>query len=58
MTTTHHITRVASGTRNLRLLVRKLAGLALGALLFALVCGAWLAFSMFLPFDWTLSHPR
>jgi hypothetical protein len=58
MTTTHHIGHVASAVRRPRPLVHGLAEPALGTLLFTLVCGAWLAFFVFVPFDFTLSHPR
>lgn len=50
MTTTQHIHLAAGDERSIRRLAR-LAEPALAALLFALVTGAWLAFFVFVPFD-------
>lgn len=51
MTTTQHIHLAAGDERSIRRLAARLAEPALAALLFALVTGAWLAFFVFVPFD-------
>jgi hypothetical protein len=51
MTTTQHIQLASGDERTFHRLVARLAEPALAVLLFALVTGAWLAFFMFVPFD-------
>jgi hypothetical protein len=53
MTTSQHIEPATSTRWSARRLVEGLPQAALAALLFALLSGAWLAFFMFVPFDFT-----
>ena len=53
MTTTQHIQLTPRDFRAFGTLVSRLAEPALGLLLFALVTGAWLAFFMFAPLDFS-----
>jgi len=48
----------ARRTRTTHPLLARLAEPALAALLFALLAGAWLAFFMFVPFDFTPPRVR
>lgn len=54
MTTSQHIELAASPSWSARRIMASLPQAALAVGLFALLSGAWLAFFMFVPFDFTL----
>jgi hypothetical protein len=53
MTTTQHIQLASSDERSFQPIVARLAEPALAVLLFALVTGAWLAYFMVVPLDFS-----
>jgi hypothetical protein len=55
MTASHTIQLAAHRSRSL---LSRLPEAALTTLMFALVTGAWLAFFLVVPFDFTLPRPR